>query len=203
MSRAPGPALVILAHPLEESLCAHFAQVAAEALAKGGAPVTVLDLYRRDFDPRLTPGERRSYYVGNYRSELPSDMADSLQAAEVLVLVFPTWWFGLPAILKGFIDRAFAPGLAFDHAPDLSAIRPKLKNLRHVAIVTTLGSPWWVDRLVLFRPLFRIMRFGVMKPCAPQARVRYHPFYAAESADPGRIERFTQKLTVELKRLGT
>ena len=78
------------------------------------------------------------------------------------MLLFPTWWFGFPAMLKGWFDRVWGPGIAYDHASDLGPIKPRLNNLKKVLVVTTLGSPWWVDRLVMWQPVKRVMKMALL-----------------------------------------
>jgi NAD(P)H dehydrogenase (quinone) len=193
-------ALVVFAHPLRGSLCGRLADVAAEGLAAAGHEVELLDLYDRNFDPRLTPAERTAYYADRPEaSEVPGH-ADALTRAKAIVFVFPTWWFGPPAMLKGWIDRVFAPGVAFAHAEDFGPIVPKLGNLRHAAVVTTLGSPWWVDRFVLRRPVRRIFKTAVIGGCAPKARFSYLPFYSAERPEPRRVAAFEERVRTALSR---
>ncbi|WP_442866023.1 NAD(P)H-dependent oxidoreductase [Aminobacter sp. HY435] len=186
--------LVVLAHPLAESLNRHFAEVAAAELTAAGHKVTLLDLYQSEFDPRLTSAERNSYYSERFDAAALNAQAAALREAEVLVLVFPTWWFGLPAMLKGWIDRVFSPGIAFDHGKDYGPIRPLLYKLHHVVAITTLGSPWWVDRLVMRRPVRRILKWGVFGACAPKARFAMLSFYAAEKPQPVRVMRFVGEI---------
>lgn len=99
------------------------------------------DLYLSGFSPALTADERRSYYSPTFNSAAAQDQIDRLLSAEALVLVFPTWWFSFPAILKGWFDRVWAPGIAYDHATDLGSIKPRLHNLQRALAVTSLGSP--------------------------------------------------------------
>ncbi|ODT07805.1 MAG: NAD(P)H dehydrogenase [Mesorhizobium sp. SCN 65-20] len=194
--------LVVLAHPLPESLNRHFADIVEIELARAGHGVTVLDLYKAEFDPRLTTAERGSYYGERFEASGLKAHASALRDAEVLVLVFPTWWFGLPAMLKGWVDRVFAPGIAFDHGSDFGPIRPLLYKLRHVVAITTLGSPWWVDRLVMRRPVRRILKRGVFAACAPTASFAMLPFYAAEKPKPDRVERFGEKIRRQMRKIG-
>ena len=107
--------LLILAHPVPESFAASIARTARETLEADGHSVDLLDLYAENFDPRLTVDERRSYFEDPCDTSRVAGHVARLQAAEALVLVFPQWWFNLPAILKGFFDRVFAPGVAFRH----------------------------------------------------------------------------------------
>jgi NAD(P)H dehydrogenase (quinone) len=192
----PVRALIVLAHPLAGSLCGHLAgRVEAMARAQGWE-VAVCDLSADGFDPRLTVGERSSYYK-DFQSEALRELED-LVVAEVLILVFPTWWFGFPAVLKGWFDRVWAPGAAFDHAPGFGPMIPRLHGLREVLAVTTMGAPGWVDWLVMRRPLARVLRWGIVRPCAPKARVTWRALYRAEGVQPSRLARFERQVAAEI-----
>lgn len=97
--------LVVLAHPLENSLCKHLADKTIIHLKKKGYNVTVKDLYNEGFNPVLSQPERASYYKETFdKSDVASDI-EQLKQIESLVLIFPTWWFGFPAILKGWFNE--------------------------------------------------------------------------------------------------
>ena len=145
--------LVVIAHPLEDSLCKHLAKETIAHLKAKGYEIKVKDLYAENFAPALTHAERQSYFTENFDSSaLELDLAQ-LKETQSLVLIFPTWWFSFPAILKGWFDRVWAPGHAYDHADNNKAILPKLDNLIEMKVITTLGSPRWVDLLVLRQPV--------------------------------------------------
>ena len=130
-------ALIVLAHPATQSLSRLFSDDAAAALKSRGVDVTVLDLYASGFAAALTTQERAGYYGGQPSHDGIEDHARLLTESETLVLIFPTWWFGLPAILKGWIDRVFAPGVAFDHADNFGPIKPRLTALRTCLLYTS------------------------------------------------------------------
>lgn len=153
---------MVIAHPLEDSLCHYLASQTIEHLTSKGYQITLLDLYKNSFEPALTQQERKSYYQANFYDALLEKEIEQLKQAEALVLVFPTWWFGFPAILKGWFDRVWAPGHAYNHASDLGAIAPRLDNLKEVKVITTLGSPWWVDKFVLRQPVKRVLRIALL-----------------------------------------
>lgn len=171
--------LVVLAHPLSRSFSHAVATTVVDTLKKNGHEHKLIDLYRSGFDPRLTDSERAEYYENFDRTALEKEITD-LQWAESIILVFPTWWFGPPAILKGWFDRVWAPSIAFDHAEDLGSIKPRLKSLRKVVAFTTLGSPWWVDYFILRRPVRRVLKTAILGTCAPQASFKFMSFYRAE-----------------------
>lgn len=190
--------LIVVAHPLETGLSHRFAALARETLRAAGHEVSLADLYAENFDPRLTAAERAAYYAPPHDHSGIEDHAAALREAEMLVLAFPTWWFGPPAMLKGWIDRVFAPGIAFDHGKGFGPIVPRLTGLRRVVAITTLGSPWWVDRFVMRRPVRRMLKSAVIGGCAPQARLTYLPFYAAENPEPARVARFEERIRTTL-----
>lgn len=186
--------LLVLAHPLPDSLAARLAAHLREGLEARGHAVRTVDLCAEGFDPVLTPTERRGYYTDS-----APDRA-GLQEAEAIALVFPTWWFGLPAILKGWIDRSFLPGAAFDHSPALRAMEPRLTGLKRAFVVTTLGAPWAFDRLVMRRPVRQVLKRGVFGPCAPQARFTMLSLYRAEKVEPARLAAFLGRIDRALDR---
>ena len=186
--------LVVVAHPLADSLCAALARDVIEQLAAAGHEVTVEDLYQADFAPALTAAERQTYYRPPFDAAAVAPYVERLLAAEALVLVFPTWWFGLPAMLKGWFDRVWAPGIAYDHASDLGTIRPRLLGLRHALAVTTLGAHWWVDRLVMWQPVRRMLKIGLFHTCAPNCRFEMLSLHQAESLAPERLQAFRARI---------
>ena len=187
---------MITAHPLPGSLNARLAATVEREARAQGWQVTRRDLYD-GFDPVLTPDERAGYYA-TPAATLAEDKRD-LAEAQILILVFPTWWGGFPAILKGWFDRVWTPGVAYDHAPDLGKMQPRLLDLTEVLAVTTMGSPAWVDWLILRQPLRRILHWGIIGPCAPKALTRWYPLYRAESLTPAQVDRFEARLAREIK----
>ena len=188
--------LLINAHPLAESLTARLAAMVEAAARAEGWQVTRRNLYD-GFDPVLTADERAGYYTTP--SITLEEEKRELAEAQVLILVFPTWWGGFPAILKGWFDRVWTPGVAYDHAPDLGKMRPRLLDLTEVLVVTTMGSPAWVDWLILRQPLRRILHWGIIGPCAPKALTRWYPLYQAEAVTSARVDRFELRLAREIK----
>ncbi len=193
--------LVVVAHPLPDSLNRSLARFAIERLEAAGHEVTVEDLYGAGFDAALTEAERRSYYADAFDSSAVAGEAARLTEAEALVLVFPTWWYGFPAILKGWFDRIWSPGIAFDHSSNFGPIKPRLK-LTHVLAITTLGSPWWIDTLVLWQPVRRILRIAILGACARGVRFNMLSLHSAEKPAAERVTRFERRIANVLDRWG-
>lgn len=189
---------LVQCHPLADSLNAHLAGRIAEMLAESGHAVDRLDLYAHGFSPAMTVEERRAYHAPPVVPPDIEALQARLKAADHLVLVFPTWWFSLPAMLKGWFDRVWSPGFAYEHG---TPIRPKLTQLKSVTVVTTLGSPWWIDRLVMHQPVRKVLKTALIGACAPQARFRLLALHAAESVDAKRLAAFEQRIARALPAL--
>jgi putative NADPH-quinone reductase len=131
--------LVVHAHPVPESFNAALRRAAVEGLVAAGHAVDDFDLYAEGFDPVLSAAERRGYHDVPDNRAAVADHVERLRAAEALVLVYPVWNFGFPAILKGWFDRVFLPGVSFDIVD--GKVRPALTNVRRLAAITTYGGP--------------------------------------------------------------
>jgi NAD(P)H dehydrogenase (quinone) len=105
---------VVVAHPDEQSLTRAVADRLVDALSDDGHDVDVADLHAEGFDPRFTLADRRRYRA---EGPLPDDIAAEqrrIDRADHLVLLFPVYWWSMPAMLKGWVDRVFVNGWAFD-----------------------------------------------------------------------------------------
>jgi NAD(P)H dehydrogenase (quinone) len=133
--------LLIFCHPVEDSYHAALHRTAKEALARAGHEVDDLDLYAERFDPVLSREERLSYHDLAVNRRPVQGYVDRLLRAEALILCFPIWSYGPPAMLKGFFDRVFIPGVSF--ALQDGRVRPGLTHLRKLAAVVSYGQPRW------------------------------------------------------------
>ncbi len=192
--------LIVSAHPLADSLCNNLAKRVVNHLRESGHEVILEDLYANKFSPTLTSAERQTYYLDSYDSSAIAEQVDRLEQAEALVLLFPTWWFGFPAILKGWFDRVWAPGIAFDNTENFGPIKPRLKNLQKTLVVTTLGSPWWVDRFIMRQPVKRIVKVALLSTCASNCKLQFLSLYTSENLTTKRIQNFEQKIESELRK---
>jgi putative NADPH-quinone reductase len=186
--------LVVTAHPLPDSLSMALTNRAVARLRTDGHDVVLENLYQEAFDPVLSVPERESYYSPSYDSSQIADQVDRLLAAEALVLVFPTWWFGFPAVLKGWFDRVWGPGIAYDHTRDFGPIKPRLKQLKRVLVITTLGAPWWVDKLIMRQPVKKIVKIALLSTCAPQCKFEMLSLYKCENLRPEKLADFELRI---------
>lgn len=134
-------ALVIYSHPVEGSFCSAMRDAAVRGLKASGHDVTVIDLTLENFNPVMGKEEWNEYQTGN--GVVPVDCvryADALKNSEIVVFVYPTWWSGLPAQLKGWLERVLVPGLGFVMNEN-QKVRPALKHIRRIVVLSTYGSP--------------------------------------------------------------
>ncbi|MDO3435353.1 NAD(P)H-dependent oxidoreductase [Rhizobium sp. CBN3] len=130
--------LVLHSHPVEESYGKALYKQTLASLRKAGHDVDGCDLYAENFDPVLSRHDRLSYhdYPGN--TELVKSYVERLKRAEGLVLVTPIWNFGFPAILKGYFDRVWLPGVSFELVD--GKVESRLRHIRKLAAVLTYGA---------------------------------------------------------------
>jgi NAD(P)H dehydrogenase (quinone) len=190
-------ALVVFAHPCEESFSAALQAVVVARLKARGWEVDLCDLYAEGFDPVLSAAERRGYHDTATNTAPVQGHVDRLRAAEVLVFVFPVWNFGFPAILKGYFDRVFLPGVSFRLENGLVAAN--LTHIRKLAAVTSYGA----TPLRAFmagnppRKMFtRVIRFI----CRPD-RLRYLALYDMNRATDAQRAAFLARVAGEMDRL--
>ena len=186
-------ALIVLAHPLQDSFTHAAAARVMATLERRGMTVDLIDLYADDFDPKLTAGERRAYFTPPHDWSAVENYAARLRQAQKLVFAFPQWWFGPPAILKGFVDRALAPGVAFAHAPG-GCLTPLLTHISALWVVSSTGAPWWVARLYMGDPARRLIARGVKPWICPKASFRMMTLHDMDRMTPDRADRFLGRL---------
>jgi putative NADPH-quinone reductase len=163
-------------------------------LTQQGHEVIIEDLYGDSFNPVLSENERATYYSKHYDSSDIQEQVERLVNAQALVLLFPTWWFGFPAMLKGWFDRVWGPGAAYEHADDYGPIEPKLENLQRVLAITSMGSPWWIDRLVMWRPVKRVLKLALMGACSKGSKLQFLTLYNSEKLDEQQIKAFQDRI---------
>jgi putative NADPH-quinone reductase len=134
--------LVLYAHPVESSFGAALHAVVVDRLRAGGHDVDDCDLYAEGFDPVLSRADRLGYHAIGANRAAVATYVDRLLAAEALVLVSPIWNFGHPAILKGFLDRVFLPGVTF--TLEGGRLIPGPLRLRKLTAVHTYGAKRWM-----------------------------------------------------------
>ena len=188
-------ALVLFAHPCPESFSAALHGRVVATLEGRGWEVDDLDLNAEGFQPVLTEAERRGYHDEPGNLAPVGAYVDRLRAAEALVMVFPVWNFGYPAILKGFLDRVFLPGVSF--RLEDGRVKPNLTQIRRLAAVTTYGGTRLRAALVGDPPRKCVTR-AVWHVCRP-AKTRYLALYDMNRATEPRRAAFLERVGREMR----
>lgn len=191
--------LYVYCHPLPESFHGAIRERALTGLARAGHEVDLLDLYAEGFEPVLAADERRRYHDLALNRQGLEPMIARLQEAQALVVQFPTWCFGPPAMLKGWLDRLLVPGVAFDLS-DPAEVRPLLGNLERLAGIVTYGRPWHAAWYMGDPPRKLVTRY-LRWFAHPRAKVRYHPLYHMNVASDARRRAFLARIERKLERL--
>lgn len=129
--------LIVYAHPNEDSLNHKILQTAVDALKAGGHEVVVRDLYKMGFNPVLSLEDTKALKQGNLPEDIRTEQ-NHLTGADVITLIYPIWWAGLPAILKGYIDRVFAYKFAYTYNGE--GMVDKLLTGKKGVIISTYGT---------------------------------------------------------------
>ncbi|KQO24776.1 NADPH-quinone reductase [Flavobacterium sp. Leaf82] len=152
--------LVINGHPNPSSFNFGLAESYLKGAIQSKAQVETITIAELDFNPNLKFGYQK-------RTELEPDLLESwkkIQNADHLVWIHPIWWGGLPAITKGFIDRLFLPGMAFEHREN-SVWWDKLLKGKTAHIITTLDQPDWYYRFVYAKPSVNQLKKCTLEFC--------------------------------------
>jgi NAD(P)H dehydrogenase (quinone) len=168
---------VVYANPCPYSFAAAVHGRIVEGLAGHGHQVDDLDLYAERFEPVLTPMERDVYFKAGANLAGIETYVERLRSTEALVLCFPTWWYGMPAILKGWFDRVWLPGVAFHSPAEGGPIKRGLANIHKLAVVTTYNAPRWFMLFYMREPSKAVLMRGIARLIASGARTHYLAHY--------------------------
>jgi len=148
--------LIINGHPVQDSYSAALAKAYHEGARTNSDQVTTITVRELDFNPNLEHGYKK-------RMEMEPDIKSSIekiQQADHIVWVFPVWWAGVPALLKGFIDRTFLPDVAFKSRD--GKLPQKLLKGKTARIIVTSDTPRWYDYLIMGSPTLNQFKKGVL-----------------------------------------
>jgi NAD(P)H dehydrogenase (quinone) len=164
-------ALIVYCHPKGDSFTAAVRDVVLDRLRAAGAEARVTDLYEDAFQPTLPPDEWQGYLNCPANREPVGRHCSDLLWCDTLIFIYPTWWYGLPAMLKGWLDRVMLPDVAF-LMPDERhrTIRPGLRHIARLGVFTTCGASRWLT-FAVGAPGKRTLLRGVGWLCKPGKRI--------------------------------
>ena len=191
---------VVHCHPLTDSYDHALFLAIVETLQKTGHEVVATDLYREGFTPAMTERERRTYMGNDYDFGAVASYVETLKKIEGLILCYPHWWFSMPAVLKGWVDRVWGPGIAFTYAAD-GKLQPSLHNVRLLGVVTSYGSPWWVVRFFAGDPGRMVVMRGMKPLCAKGTKWFYLAHYSMDKSTDRSRATFLHRVRRRIRRI--
>ena len=181
--------LAIHAHPSGKSFNADLHRAVMDRLRERH-DVEGCDLYAEGFDPVLGEAEFDVYAS----PEVPEGLrrhVEALRRAQGVLFMFPTWNYGMPAIVKGYLDRVWKPGVAFDLVDGRP--RPTLRHVTHLAVITTYGSPWAYNKLFMFEPNKRVFMRGLAGVLSKRVLKLWLAQYGEDRISDGERQAFVRK----------
>lgn len=154
--------VIVYAHPWNGSLNRAILDSFIKGLKAGGHEIDLIDLNKDKFNPVMSEADLAGYSKGQVLDPMVKDYQARLDKANHLAMIFPMWWSSLPAILKGFIDRVFTQGWAYDYKGMM--LEGKLKNIRSATVIYTMNMPrffYWF----LGKPVRKTLITGTLKNC--------------------------------------
>ncbi len=151
-----------------------------------------MDLYADGFDPVLSAHGRRTYHDVTRNRDGLEDYVARLQACEAIILQFPTWIFGPPAMLKGWFDRVMMPGVSIDLS-DPANVKVLLGNIRKIVGISTYGRPWWMA-LYMGDPSRVLVKRYLKRLTGGKATAEYHALYHMNIATDGQRKAFLARV---------
>ncbi|MFO1166356.1 MAG: NAD(P)H-dependent oxidoreductase [Paracoccus sp. (in: a-proteobacteria)] len=194
-------ALVIYCHPSPGSFNSAVRDVVCAKLREAGSEVRLRDLYAEGFQPILTQQELENYLDPEHNAKPVAWDAEALRWCDTLIFVYPTWWYGPPAMLKGWLDRVMLPDVAFLMPdPENVTIRPALQQITRLGVFTTCGASYWLTSLI-GAPGKRTLLRGVGYLCAPNRRSVFAAHYLMDSSTPETRDRHLDHVERKMDKL--
>lgn len=189
--------LVVYCHPDPTSFTAAVRDMVVDTLSSAGHDVRLRDLYGEGFVPRFSAEERRTHLNPGAHPSV-AEHADELHWCQHLVLVYPTWWSGQPAMLKGWIDRVWVRGVAWEMKKN-AKVQARLTNVRRITAVTTHGSSRWVNMLEGQGGKRTAMR--TLRAACRGARTSWIAMYGMDSSTKQQREAFLGRVRSRMSRV--
>ncbi|MDR3494716.1 MAG: NAD(P)H-dependent oxidoreductase [Ancalomicrobiaceae bacterium] len=183
--------LLLYSHPVESSYGAALHAKTHEALVRAGHDVDDCDLYAEGFDPVLSREDRLAYHTIPDNRAKVAPYCDRLKAAEALVIVTPVWNFGFPAMLKGYFDRVWLPGVSFELVD--GKVQSRLQQIRKLgAVLTYGGTP--LRAFLAGDPPKKIVKRVLRAQINPFGSVKFMAHYDMNNSTPETRARFLAKV---------
>ncbi len=156
--------LIIYAHPYSKSYNASILEHLTNKLREAKQSVDVINLYKEEFNPVLNEEELALYSQGKFLDPMVKEYQKRINNADHLFFIFPVWWYDIPAILKGFIDKVLLKNWAYEIS-EKGIPKGKLTFIKKVTIISTMKSPKWYYWLLYRNSIKHSFIKGTLKFC--------------------------------------
>lgn len=190
--------LYVYCHPVPESFHGAIRTEAIAGLRRAGHEVDLMDLYADNFDPVMSADMRRAYHDTSRNRTGLEDYVARLQQCDALVVQFPTWVFGLPAMLKGWFDRVMMPGVSIELS-DPADVKVLLGNIKKIAGISTYGRQRWLA-LYMGDPSRMMIKRYLKRLSGGKASAEYHALYHMNIATDAQRKAFITKVARAMAR---
>lgn len=155
--------LIVFCHPNQMSFCSAIMQKVVETYQSIGDEIVIRDLYKLGFDPILKGKDFEALKSGNLPEDIRTEQ-NYIRQSDIVTFIYPIWWTGLPALLKGYIDRIFLYGFAYALDENMN-VQPLLKGKKAI-IINTSGAPnEYYDEIGMTKALEMTTDKGIFEFC--------------------------------------
>lgn len=158
--------IIVYAHPNRSGHCGVVLKTIEKYFEEKGTKYEIWDLYRMNFDPILKSEELNNKDTRS-KDIFIRGLQDKIELEKEFIFVYPTWWYNMPAILKGFFDRVFAARFAFKYKNKIPI--PLLKN-KKALVITTAGGPKFFYSFIKIAGPLRIVEKNILNFCGIKTR---------------------------------
>ncbi|MBN1175473.1 NAD(P)H-dependent oxidoreductase [Candidatus Woesearchaeota archaeon] len=183
--------IVINGHSIKNSFCESIARSYIQGAKESKAEIKFINLYDLKFDP---------VFISKKKQPLEKNLKhvqESIKWADHIVFVYPLWWGDMPALMKGFLDRAFIPGFAYDPKNKTMGLPKGLLKGKSARAIITMGAPLPVYKLIFRKPATKIINIA-LKYCGIKP-VRTTHFGKIDSS----TEQTRKQILSKVKHLGS
>ncbi len=195
---------VVFCHPTHESFVGEALERVLAGLGRAGHEVRVSDLYADGFRPELDQHDLAVHRIDHrvHPDQRPDicGYVENLQWCDTVVMVYPTWWSGQPAMLKGWFDRVWVRGVAWDRPDGTNRATPLLRNVRMLIAVTSHGSSKMMNALE-GETGKRTMTRALRAACGIRCRSRWIAFYTIDRSNHSDRAAFLDRVEERMSKL--
>jgi len=173
--------LIIYCHPNENSFTAAVRDLVVNKLEEKGIEYQLTNLYQEGFEPHIHKTELETYLDPQVNQSYVKHHVQNVLWCDTLIFIYPTWWYGLPAMLKGWMDRVLLPGVAFHMPTNNERIKPGLRHINRLGLFTSGGATWFVT-LLMGSPGKKTILRAIRSLCHPRTKTAFISHYQMDSS---------------------